>query len=150
MTDSRLRSFSLVVAALGLVDAAYLTWIKFADQEILCAGAGGCSVVNSSAYSEIAGIPIALFGALAYVAILALLYLESRGGFWAANGPLGIFGLSLAGVLYSAYLTYIEVYVLQAICPFCVFSAVALLVLLILAILRLLAGMGPQAGLERR
>lgn len=138
--EHRLRLASLALAGIGLVDSLYLTWIKFAHAETFCSVIGDCETVNNSPYSEIWGIPIALLGAGAYLALLGLLYLERRGGFWGDYALLGAFGITLAGVLYSAYLTYIEVAVLQAVCPFCVISAITLLILLILTIIRLFRG----------
>ena len=128
---------SLVVAAIGLADAIYLTWVKLAHQAVFCPGYGGCDTVNTSPYSEIAGLPIALIGAGAYLAVLILLLLENTGNFWRENSSLLVFGISLAGVLFSAYLTYIEIAVIHAICLYCVTSAVAILILFILTILRL-------------
>lgn len=69
--------------------------------------------------------------------ILIFLLFETRNAFLAENGLLLVFGISLAGVLYSAYLTYVEIAVLHAICPFCVLSAVVLLALLGLSSFRL-------------
>ncbi len=135
--SEKLRRASIALAAIGLIDSGYLTWIKLAHATAACAGIGDCEAVNSSVYSEISGVPIALLGAGAYLVMLALLLLEPHGGFWAENGPLGVFGLSLVGVLYSAYLTYIEVAVLYAICPFCVISAIVLVALLGVSVVRL-------------
>ncbi len=137
--DWRYRA-SVVLGVVGLVDALYLTWLKVSGNEALCLGFGECDVVNSSPYAEIYGIPIALVGAMAYAVILGLLVWEVRSraphhGLWARYG---VFMLTLAGTLYSAYLTYIEVAVLEAICPFCVISAVVLVLLWVLALLRLL------------
>ncbi len=137
--DWRYRA-SVVLGVVGLVDALYLTWLKVSGNESLCLGFGQCDVVNASPYAEIYGIPIALLGALAYAAILALLVGEAR---WRGSPRMlwaryGVFAITLAGTLYSAYLTYIEVAVLEAICPFCVISAVVMLGLWVLALLRLL------------
>lgn len=134
----RLRGFSIVLAGLGLLDSVYLTWVKVANRYALCGPIGDCESVNSSQYSEIYGIPIALLGAGAYLVIALLLLLEARGGFWLEYGPSLVFGLSLAGVLYSAYLTYIEVAVLKAICPYCVVSAIILVLLMVLSLQRVL------------
>jgi uncharacterized membrane protein len=83
-------------------------------------GIGDCWTVNNSMYSEFLGIPVALFGAAAYLSILGLLWLEVRNSFWSSNSPLMLFGITLFGVLISGYLTYIEVAVIHAVCPFCV------------------------------
>ncbi len=134
----RLWSLSLGVAILGLLDAAYLTIVKLTHNEAQCIpGVGDCFSVNTSRYSEIMGIPIALLGAMAYLTIILLLLLETRGGFWEENAGLAIFGISLFSVLYSAYLTYLEIYVIRAICPFCIVSAIAMVILFVLSIARL-------------
>jgi uncharacterized membrane protein len=138
--DKNLRLFSYILAAIGLIDSAYLTWVKISHTEVYCGTSGECQTVSNSPYAEIAGIPIALFGMGAYIAIILLLYLERQKGFWSANAPLIIFGITLAGTLYSAYLTYIEVAVLFAICPYCVVSAIVMVLLLIIAIIRLVRG----------
>lgn len=132
-----LRKIAILLASVGLLDSVYLTWIKLANQEGICAGIGSCELVNSSEYATLAGLPIALFGAGAYLLILIFLLFETRNAFLAENGLLLVFGISLAGVLYSAYLTYVEIAVLHAICPFCVLSAVVLLALLGLSSFRL-------------
>ncbi len=129
---------SFVLALLGLADATYLTFLKFTHQEAMCMGVGDCYTVNTSPYAEIYGIPIALLGALAYLLILALLWLERRQPWAAEHAPMAVFALTFAGVLYSAYLTYLEAEVIHAFCPYCLLSAAILLFLLILAIIRLL------------
>lgn len=129
---------ALAFTLVGLADALYLTWIKLAHQEALCLGVGDCYTVNTSRYSEFLGQPVALWGALLYLALLAALVVERRRPAWAELARYAFFGLALFGVLFSAYLTYVEVAILHAICPFCVISAVVLLFLLVLAIIRLL------------
>jgi uncharacterized membrane protein len=128
---------SYALAAIGVIDSAYLTWVKITHTEVFCGTSGECQTVANSAYAEIAGIPIALFGMGAYLAIIVLIYLENRQGFWSHNSTLMIFGITLAGTLYSAYLTYIEIAVLKAICPYCVVSAIVMLLLFLIAIIRL-------------
>lgn len=127
------------LAGLGLIDSLYLTWIKLADRAASCAGIGDCDAVNNSRYAEVAGIPIALLGALGYLAILVMLGAERRWPQAAWTLRLGIFGIALAGALYSAYLTYIELAVLHAVCPFCVASALCIAGILILSVMRLRA-----------
>lgn len=131
------RSVSMVLAILGMVDAAYLTWVKLADAMATCSDIGDCELVNTSRYSEIGGIPIAALGAAAYLSIVALLAAEKRYPNYGLSLKTGVFGITLAGTLYSAYLTFIEVSVLHAICPFCVLSAVLMTALLVLSVFRL-------------
>jgi uncharacterized membrane protein len=131
---------SLILAGLGLIDSIYLSYVKLSNSYAICGPIGDCESVNNSQYAEIAGIPIAILGAGAYLAIILLLWLENRGEFWIEYSPIIVFGISLAGVLYSAYLTYIEIFVLRAICPYCVISAVILVLLLALTTIRLIKG----------
>jgi uncharacterized membrane protein len=100
--------------------------------------------VNTSRYSQVNGIPIAVFGAVGYLVILGLLLADRKSTFFAENGPLLIFGVTLFGVLYSAYLTYLEIAVIKAICPFCILSAITMLTLFILSIARLVTS-HPQS-----
>lgn len=130
---------SLAISFLGLVDAGYLTVIKLANAAYACSNIGDCEAVNTSRYSEVAGVPIAALGAAAYAVILVLLLLDRRPSAHSEQLRFGVFGLSLAGTLYSAYLTYVELEILRAVCPFCLLSAVCLIALLVLSILRLSA-----------
>lgn len=138
MLDNKLRIYSLILAVLGLLNSIYLTWVKFTGKYELCGPIGNCESVNTSQYSEVFGIPIALLGAGAYLVMIISLSLESRGSFWVEYSPIIVFGGSLIGVLYSIYLTYIEVAVLKAICPYCVISAIILVLLLVLSSIRLI------------
>lgn len=131
--------YSLFLLALvGLADSIYLTYVKLVAGGVCIAG-NGCETVNLSPYSQIGVVPVALLGALSYIIMLAILLMENSSEFFEFNGPLMLFGLSFFGVLYSAYLTYLEIYVIKAICPFCVVSAVVLVLMLIISSLRLRA-----------
>jgi len=128
---------SIVLAILGALDSTYLLIYKLTGLNQMCIGNGGCHDVNFSVYSEFHGIPLSLIGLLAYLAILAILLAERRMKLAADNGPLVIFGMGLVGVAYSAYLTYLELNVIHAVCPFCVTSAIVFTLIFILAIIRL-------------
>lgn len=132
-----LPKVGIVLAIIGLLDSIYLAWIKLAGTTALCGGVGDCESVNNSIYAEINGIPIALLGAGAYLLIIALLLVEGRFGLGVEWPVMGVFGLSLIGTLYSAYLTYLEVAVLHAICPYCVVSAIAIALILVISVIRL-------------
>jgi uncharacterized membrane protein len=138
MTVKNIRTISIVLAIIGLVDSVYLTWVKLANRYALCGPIGDCESVNSSRYSEIGGVPIALLGAGAYVVLILLLILESRGGFWKEYAPYLVLGITLVGTIYSIYLTYLEIAVIHAICPYCVVSAVVIFLLFGLSIVRLI------------
>ena len=126
-----------ILTILGAADSLYLLIYKLTGNSRMCLGNGGCHDVNFSPYSEIYGIPVSLLGMSAFLVILCILILESRLKLAKENGPLAIFGISLAGVAFTAYLTYLEVYVIHAICPFCVAAAVIITSIFILAIIRL-------------
>ena len=129
---------SILLAILGLIDASYLLWIKLSQNQALCfVGVGDCISVNNSKYSSWFGIPVAVIGMSGYLIILILALLEKRNRFFESNGLLLVFGATLIGVMFSGYLTYIEVAVLRTICPFCVISALIMLSLFILTLTRL-------------
>jgi uncharacterized membrane protein len=130
---------TIVLGGVGLLDSLYLAWLKLTDRTASCAGIGDCASVNSSRYAQVAGIPIALIGALGYMAVLILLLTERRWPDASWTLRLGVFGIALAGTLYSVYLTYVEIAVLRAVCPFCVVSALCMVVILIISVMRLRA-----------
>lgn len=133
---------SVGLTLVGLSVSIYLTWVKLTDNLAACGPIGDCESVNSSRYAQIAGIPIALLGALGYLAVLVFLAAERWLPRQAENLNLGTFGIALVGTLYSAYLTYIEVAVLRAVCPYCVVSAVAMTAIFVISILRMRAPAG--------
>ncbi len=135
--NAKLRNMAFIVTGIGMLDSLYLSWVKIINSQVYCGTSGQCETVNSSSYSTIAGVPIAYLGFGAYLVILILLFVEKRGLFWQENSPLLVFGISLVGVLFSAYLTYIEIAVLHAICPYCVVSAIAMTLLFVIGIFRL-------------
>lgn len=104
--------------------SAYLLYIHWSKSSALCSGFGGCELVNSSPYSEVGGVPVALLGITGYALILLLSLWQSGTSAGTSLGiALALLGLSLIGVLYSAYLTYVELFVIKAVCPWCVASA---------------------------
>ncbi len=119
----------LVLAGLGV--AGYLTYVHYEDIAPVCT-TGGCERVQASEYSELAGIPVALLGLIGYVLIGASLFL--RGDL----GRVTTFFLTLVGFLFSLYLTYLELFVIDAICQWCVASAVLMTALFAVATWRLL------------
>lgn len=128
---------AMILSLVGGIDSAYLAWLKLTGSVAACKNIGDCEAVNSSVYAEIAGVPIALLGLLGYLAILALIVLELRYPAWKEGLRLAFFGFTLAGTIYSIYLTYVEVAILRAICPFCVISALVMVGLFIIALYRL-------------
>jgi uncharacterized membrane protein len=138
---SRLRAITAVLAVLGVGIAGYLTYVHYAGLQPFCvAGGGGCEKVQSSEWSKLAGIPVAVLGLGGYVAILLSLVLPEDLGRTAAAF------LSLVGAGFSAYLTYRELFSIHAICQWCVASAIVMTLLAIVSIVRLLALPQPRDG----
>jgi len=127
----------LVLSLLGLGISIYLTAVHYTETPLVCLGTSGCETVNRSAYSEVAGIAVALLGAGAYLAILGLLGAEAYTLIQRQTAGLNVFGIALAGMLYSAYLTYVEIFLLRAICSWCVISALIMTAIFALALVRL-------------
>jgi len=124
---------ALALAGIGV--SGYLSWAYLGNQPIICGQSEGCDQVRNSVYSHVAGIPVAVLGLAAYLCLLGLTVVRRRtpdvlGGYV----PLAIFGVALVGVLYSAYLTYLEFYVMLAVCRWCVASAVIMTAIFVLAL----------------
>ncbi len=136
--NKKLYWTSIVFAIMGLLVSIYMTIYKLTANDAMCLGSGDCSTVNASRYSEIYGIPVALFGVAGFLAILAVHFMENRDSrFFQEQGTLMVFGMGLFGFVFSLYLTYLEFYVIHAVCPFCVASAVAITIVFIVGIIRL-------------
>jgi uncharacterized membrane protein len=130
-----------LLALAGVGVSGYLTWAHLADQSVACGQSQGCDIVQQSVYSEVGGVPVALLGLLAYTALLVLMLLRGHvPPQLDVTIPLAIFGISLIGMLYSAYLTYLELCVIYAICRWCVSSAVIMTVIFLLSLLDLRSG----------
>ena len=112
------RVVLLVLAVLGALISAYLTWTHFAGLTPICTGSGeGCQTVQSSRYASVLGIPVALLGLIAYGGLIFSTIL------WRETGIYLGFLISLVGTLFSAYLTYLEIFVIGALCQWCLASA---------------------------
>jgi len=94
--------------------------------------------VNASRYSEVNGIPVAVIGVAGYSALLAVLWLERKPGFFQQNGSMIFFGLALTGFLFTVYLIFVEVALIKAYCPFCITSQAAMTIIFILSVIRLI------------
>ncbi len=136
LAGRRLDSLVLL-AALGVAISGYLTWVAFdAEVEAFCSGLGDCSTVQSSEYAKLAGAPVALLGLGMYGALLLLVGARLRSVAVAASeaARAATFGLVLSGALYSGYLTYVELFVIDAICAWCVASALVVTAMLVLCL----------------
>lgn len=137
-----LRWIIILLCIAGLGVSAYLMWgYSTPGATLACGGSHGCETVKESAYSSIFGVSLPLIGLLSYAALLVLaagqthLLVIQRG--WIPFVALALFGISLIGVLFSGYLTYLELYVIYAICRWCVASAVIMVLVFALSIVNL-------------
>jgi uncharacterized membrane protein len=135
--EKRLSQLALILTIVGLLVSIYMTIFKITNNAKMCIGSHGCSVVNSSRYAEVNGIPVAVLGVVGYAAILAVLLLERKPGFFQQNGSLLFFGLSLTGFLFTLYLIFVEVALIKAYCPFCITSQTAMTLIFIISVIRL-------------
>ena len=116
------------LALLGLAISIYLTYVHYAGIEPVCSSISNCERVQTSEYADLAGIPVAVLGIAGYAAIL--LSLRMRADVTAL--------LSYLAVAFSAYLTWAELFKIDAICQWCVASAIITLAIAVLATVRAL------------
>lgn len=133
MRDRNLRIASYLLALVGLGCAGYLTYTKYAHDGV-CGVSGGCTVVQTSQWSELFGVPVSVLGIAGYVGIFILLSLRGE-----------MFRLLLVvatgvGFLFSCYLMYRAYITLEAFCPFCTGSAVMMTLLFIVSMTRFVLG----------
>jgi uncharacterized membrane protein len=124
----------LVLAVIGLAVASYLTYVHYAGINPACTAGESCVKVQTSQWSKLGGVPVALIGLIGYISIVASLLVPDR-----EESRLATLGLTLVGFGFSAYLTYRELFSIHAICEWCASSAVILTVLLICSVIRYLA-----------
>ena len=123
-----------ILSVIGLGVAIYLTFIETTNAKAVCGPVGDCNAVQASPFAKLFGVvPVGLLGAVGYIGILAAWFLGRRGrGRLAQLMPVVIFGMALFGVLFSIYLTYIELFVIHAVCIWCLTSAVIMALVLVL------------------
>ncbi len=140
-TEATLRQIIAFVAALGIGVATYITIADSGGGSPVClAGGGGCETVANSSYSHIAGVNVAIFGIVGYVLLLA-------SAFWANDAArFGGFAVALGGFGFSVYLTYLEIFKIEAICQWCVASAVLMTILFLLNATRLIGYAGTTGS----
>ena len=141
MSARALRITLTVLTVAGLGIASYLTYVHYAGIKPVCTAGESCTKVQTSVYSELAGVPVALMGLLTYLAILGLL-LAPEG----ERTRFAMTALTLVGFAFSAYLTYRELFSIHAICEWCASSAAILTVMAPLSVWRFLRGIPRPSG----
>jgi uncharacterized membrane protein len=126
VTDRRLRAAVAGLALAGAAVAAYLVYSRYTGTPIACATGGGCETVEHSKYAKTAGVPVAVLGLVAYLAVL-LTALSARLEAAAVGAAIAI-----AGLAFGVYLIVVQVAVIDALCQWCLTSD-GILVLLVMA-----------------
>ena len=140
ISDRRLRLVAIVLALIGLGVASYLTYVHYEDIHPVCGLGGDCVKVQTSEWSKLAGIPVAVLGLVAYATILVSLFVPGEEALIA--GAL----TALVGFGFSAYLTYRELFTIDAICPWCVASAIVMTLLAVVTTARLVLSPSDERG----
>ena len=131
MTPRVLRAAVAAVALAGAGVASYLVYARYAGVALLCTG-GGCEAVQHSRYATLAGVPVAALGLLAYLLVFVTALFRTE--LARATGV----ATALAGVIFGAYLVYVQLALIHRICEWCLASDALMTVLAALAILRVL------------
>jgi uncharacterized membrane protein len=131
VSDRTTRVAVFVVAAAGAGIASYLTYVHYRPDALVCTGSGGCETVQDSEYATLAGVPIALLGLAAYMAVIVLTAIDSR------PARLATAVIALSGLAFALYLVVLQAFVIDAWCVWCLANDVLVLPLLAaLAVLR--------------
>jgi len=112
--------------------AAYLAYVETQAVTAVCGPVGDCNAVQTSEYAYLFGVPIGVLGVMGYVAILAAWVW----GKWQGDGraDLALLGMTVFGVPFSIYLTYLEPFVIGAVCAWCLTSAVVMTLLMLASV----------------
>lgn len=130
MSERKLRIAIAVTSAIGIAISAYLTYIHYAEISPICTVGGSCEKVQSSSYAMVIGLPVAVVGLGGDILILLSALLRTQIARYAG------FMLALIGFGFTIYLTYLELFVIHAICQWCVAHAVVITALLVLTAIR--------------
>lgn len=135
-----------LLALAGLAVAGYLTYVETQLVQAVCGPVGDCNAVQSSSYARLFGVlPVGVLGAAGYVGILAAWLLNRLGrGRLAAMAPVAVLVMTLFGVIFSIYLTYLELFVIRAVCIWCLTSAVIITLLMLLSLKPELQAFAPD------
>lgn len=137
--EGTLRGIATFLATFGIGIATYIAIADSGGGSPVCiAGGHGCQTVAQSSYSHLAGVNIAIFGIAAYLVLLACALLRGDGF------RMTTFVVSLIGFGYSLYLTYLEIFTIDAICQWCVASAVVMTLLFVTSTVRMLGYVGTE------
>ena len=119
------RMIVATLALAGIFVSLYLLLYKLGIIGELSCSVGSCETVNSSKWATFLGMPVAAWGVAWYVAMF-ILAIVSTGERFADSSAVSamLLGVATTGLVFSAYLTYLELFQIHAICQWCVVSAI--------------------------
>jgi uncharacterized membrane protein len=127
----------MIVAALalaGIFVALYLLLYKLGAIGTLSCSIGSCETVNTSRWATFLGLPVAAWGLGFYLALFSVAVVSTTSRYADSPAMSGLLlGMTGLGVLFSAWLTYLELFVIHAICQWCVVSAIIVTICLIVS-----------------
>jgi len=134
----RYRQAIALLALVGLFVALYLWLHALGFGGPIKCGTGGCDTVQTSPWAVFLGLPVAFYGVVGYCAIFVVALVALRpAALLEQKWNILLAGLATVGVLFTAYLTYLELFVIHAICRWCVGSAIIIAAIWIVALLSL-------------
>jgi len=123
---------------LGLAVAGYLAYVEISHVPAVCGPVGECNIVQASPYAQIMGIPVAVLGLINYLAIGGLWLLVRKPGTAVTRlqqlAPAALLAVTVFGVLFSIYLTALELFVIHAVCAWCLTSAVITTLMMVIVV----------------
>jgi uncharacterized membrane protein len=132
LSDGALRLVLAGTSTAGLGVAAYLTWVHYHPEALVCTRGGGCETVQRSHYAVLLGVPVAVFGVAAWAAVLLLLWLDTP------TARALVAAVAVAAAAFAGYLVVVQLAVIDAVCVWCMANDVVLVPALgLLAWLRL-------------
>ena len=126
MSERSLRLGAGLVALAGVAVAGYLTWVHYDAHALICVAGGGCRTVQQSPYATIAGVPVALFGLVAYAVVAGLVAWDSP------TARLSAAAIAFVGLVFGVYLVALQLFVIDAVCVWCLVNDVLVAPLLAL------------------
>lgn len=143
----RHRQAIALLALIGFFVSLYLWLYKIGLIGELKCGSGACEYVQTSRWSVLFGVPVAFYGVVGYAALLAVALVGLQPAFLTRRGPSRLLAaLATGGLAFTVYLTYVELFVIGAVCRWCVSSAVIIGLIWVLAMMGLRKRVGGEVG----
>ncbi len=118
------------IPLLTTVGLGIMLYLASIPETLICYPSGACQVIQQSEYGKILNVPVGIWGALGYLAILVTWSASLIGSSRLLHFvPWALLALTLLGVLFSLYFTFLEPFVIGATCPWCLTSAILMTIL---------------------